>query len=47
MGRAKKYTTEEERVQAQKNWSHNYYVRNKKAIDEKAKAKYRKRVDNM
>ena len=40
MGRIKKYTTEEQKKQAQRTWSQTYYKKNKKQIDEKAKQRY-------
>lgn len=47
MGRMKKYNTEEEKKQAQRVWSQNYYRKNKKQIDEKAKSRYRKNNRNL
>jgi len=44
MGRLKKYKTEEERRDAQRRWSKEYYWRNKEKIDEQAKQRYRKKV---
>jgi hypothetical protein len=40
MGRNKKYLSEEQKKEAQRKWSQNYYVKNKKQIDEKARARY-------
>jgi hypothetical protein len=40
MGRIKKYITEEEKIQAQKEWSKKYYWKNKKQEDEKSKQRY-------
>jgi len=40
MGRIKKYFTEEERIQNQREYSKTYYWKNKKRIDEKLKRKY-------
>jgi hypothetical protein len=40
MGRKKKYFTEEERKNAQKKYSQDYYVRNKEIIDKKSKDYY-------
>jgi hypothetical protein len=44
MGRLKKYKTEEERRDAQRKWSREYYWRNKERIDEQAKKRYRREV---
>lgn len=41
MGRIKKYLTEDEKIQAQKEWSKKYYWKNKKQEDEKSKQRYR------
>jgi hypothetical protein len=40
MGRLKKYSTEEEKKDAQKKWSNEYYYRNKEIINKKAMEKY-------
>jgi hypothetical protein len=40
MGRIKKYLTEEEKIQAQKDWSKKYYWKNKEQEDEKARQRY-------
>lgn len=42
MGRLKKYLSEEERVEAQKEWSRSYYWKNKEQVDERAREKYRR-----
>jgi len=42
MGRIKKHLSEEQKKEAQRKWSQNYYVKNKKEIDEKAKNRYHK-----
>lgn len=47
MGRLKKYRTEEEKKAAQKRWAKEYYWRNKKQIDEKAKQRYRDTNRNL
>lgn len=48
MGRIKKYITEEEKIQAQKEWSKKYYWKNKKECDEKQKNRnYKKRMSNL
>lgn len=44
MGRNKKYLSEEQKKEAQRKWSQNYYVKNKKQIDEKARARYHKDI---
>ncbi|HMS90598.1 MAG TPA: hypothetical protein PKC87_00035 [Candidatus Absconditabacterales bacterium] len=41
MGRLKKYLSQEEKIEAQKEWSRSYYWKNKEQIDEKAREKYR------
>jgi hypothetical protein len=40
MGRFKKYKTDEEKKEAQKNWAKEYYHRNKLKINEKTMEKY-------
>ena len=40
MGRLKKYSTEEEKKDAQKKWANEYYYRNKEKINKKAMEKY-------
>lgn len=40
MGRLLKYRTKEEKNEAQRQWSRNYYYKNKKNIDDKSKRKY-------
>jgi hypothetical protein len=47
MGRIKKYLSEEQKKEAQRKWSQNYYVKNKKQIDEKAKDRYYKNNRNL
>ena len=47
MGRKKKYYTEEERLEAQRKWQMDHYMRNKKDILQKAKKRYqRKKREN-
>jgi hypothetical protein len=41
MGRKKKYYTEEERLEAQRKWQMDHYLRNKEKILKKAKKRYR------
>ena len=41
MGRKKKYYTEEERLEAQRQWQMDHYERNKAKILKKAKERYR------
>ena len=41
MGRKKKYYTEEERLEAQRQWQMDHYERNKAKILRKAKERYR------
>ena len=41
MGRKKKYYTEEERLEAQRQWQMDHYERNKIKILKKAKERYR------
>jgi hypothetical protein len=40
MGRLKKYSTEEEKKEAQKKWANQYYHRNKEKINKMAMEKY-------
>lgn len=40
MGRLKKYSTEDEKKEAQKNWAKEYYYRNKEKINKIAMEKY-------
>jgi hypothetical protein len=40
MGRLKKYSTEEEKKNAQKKWANEYYYRNKEKINKRAMEKY-------
>jgi hypothetical protein len=44
MGRIKKYQTEEERIQKQKEYSKKYYWLNKEKIDEKLRRKYQEQT---
>ena len=46
MGRIKKYQTEEERILKQREYSKKYYWINKEKIDEKAKEKYHRNLQN-
>ena len=41
MGRKKKYYTEEEKLEAQRQWQMDHYERNKAKILKKAKERYR------
>jgi hypothetical protein len=41
MGRNKKYATFEEKKEAQKKWSKEYYWKNKEKIDERIRENYR------
>ena len=40
MGRKRKYSTEEERREAQRKWSMDYYRRNRAVLQEKARDRY-------
>lgn len=40
MGRSKKYNTKQEKVEAQRAWSREYYHRNKEKINKKTMEKY-------
>jgi hypothetical protein len=40
MGRKRKYLTEEERVQAQREWNRKYYTKNKEKLNMKQMEKY-------
>ena len=46
MGRIKKYQTEEERIQKQLEYSKKYYWKNKEEVDEKAKQRYHRNLQN-
>lgn len=46
MGRKKKYHTIEEKKEAQKKWSMNYYNRHKKDINKKRMEKYYEQRNN-
>jgi hypothetical protein len=43
MGRNRKYNSEEERKEAQRRWSMEYYHRNREKLQKKAKERYRKK----
>jgi hypothetical protein len=43
MGRRKKYNTEQERTDAQREWSRAYYAKNSTSINEKRMKKYYER----
>lgn len=40
MGRYKRYITDEEKKEAKRRWNHEYYMRNKKRLDKRAKERY-------
>lgn len=40
MGRYRMYKTKKDRQQAKQRWNHEYYVRNKEKIDQRAKKRY-------
>ena len=40
MGRLKKYKTEQEKIEAQRDWAKEYYHRNKEVINKKTMEKY-------
>jgi hypothetical protein len=46
MGRIKKYSNKEEKLQAQKRWSKEYYWKNKKQEDAKARERYHRNLQN-
>ena len=46
MGRLKKYNTDEERADAQRVWSKEYYYRNKEKINKKTMKKYYEKNNN-
>ena len=43
MGRKRKYNSKEERKEAQRKWSMEYYYRNQALVQEKARERYRKK----
>ena len=43
MGRKRKYTSEEEKKEAQRKWSMNYYYKNRAVLQAKARARYRRK----
>jgi len=43
MGRRRKYNSEEERKEAQRKWSMDYYKRNRAVLQAKARERYRKK----
>ena len=45
MGRNRKYNSEEERKEAQKRWSREYYYRNRAVLQAKARERYRKKKE--
>ena len=45
MGRQKKYNSEEERKEAQRRWSMEYYYRNRAVLQAKARERYRKKKE--
>ena len=47
MGRIKKYKTEQEKVEAQRLWSNEYYHRNKETINKKTMEKYYELQKNL
>jgi hypothetical protein len=47
MGRLKKYSTDEEKKEAQKKWANEYYYRNKEKINKKAMEKYYELQKNL
>ena len=47
MGRKRKYTSEEEKKEAQRKWQMDYYYRNKDTILKKMKDKYRQKKLNL
>ena len=46
MGRLKKYKTEQEKIEAQRNWAKEYYYRNKEKINKKTMEKYYEKNNN-
>ena len=43
MGRQRKYNTKEEKKEAQRRWSMEYYYRNRAVLQAKARQRYRKK----
>ena len=43
MGRHRKYNSEEERKEAQRRWSMDYYKKNRAVLQAKARERYRKK----
>ena len=43
MGRLRKYNSKEERTEAQRKWSMEYYRRNRAVLQAKARERYRKK----
>ena len=43
MGRKRKYTSEQQRKEAQRIWSMDYYHRNRAALQAKARERYRRK----
>ena len=43
MGRLRKYSSKEERKEAQKKWSMEYYYRNRVTLQAKARERYRRK----
>ena len=43
MGRKRKYNSKEERKEAQRKWSMDYYKRNRAVLQAKARERYRKK----
>ena len=43
MGRLRKYSSKEERKEAQKKWSMEYYYRNRAILQTKARERYRRK----
>ena len=43
MGRLRKYSSKEERKEAQKKWSMEYYYRNRATLQAKARERYRRK----
>ena len=43
MGRKRKYTSEEEKKDAQRKWSMNYYYKNRAVLQAKARERYRRK----
>ena len=43
MGRKRKYNSEEEKKEAQRKWSMNYYYKNRAVLQAKARERYRRK----